>query len=142
MIDDVEVGDVGRGHVEKVDGVDEIVGEVKYLDVVCMLNDVVYKIDVVPEENCIVGQVDIDVVDVMADQELLEVVERCLEGTEEVTNPNDVEYAVDDVHHSFDGVVVVHLVHDALLNFDVGLLLDVSLDDLLGLDELLMMSFR
>ena len=69
----------------------------------------------------------------MAAQGLLEVVERCLEGTEEVTNPNDVEYAVDDVHHSFDGVVDVHLVHDALLNFDVELLLDVYLDGLLGL---------
>ena len=78
----------------------------------------------------------------MAAQGLLEVVERCLEGTEEVTNPNDVEYAVDDVHHSFDGVVDVHLVHDALLNFDVGLLLDVYLDDLLGLDAMMSSSLQ
>ena len=70
----------------------------------------------------------------MAAQGLLGVVERCLEGTEEVANPNDVGYAVDDVHHSFDGVVDDQLVHDALLNFDVGLLLDGYLDDLLGLD--------
>ena len=68
-------------------------------------------------------------------QELLVVVERCLEGTEEVTNPSDVEYVVDDVHHSSDGVVNVHLVHDVLLSLDVGLFLDVYLDDLLGLDD-------
>ena len=70
----------------------------------------------------------------MAVQGLLGVVERCLEGTEEVANPNDVEYAVDDVYHSFDGVVDVHLVHDALLNFDVRLLIDGYLEDLLVLD--------
>ena len=65
---------------------------------------------------------------------LLEVDERCLEGTEDVTNPNDVEHAVDDVLHSVDGVADVHLVHDALLNFDVDLSLDDFLDDLLVLD--------
>ena len=70
----------------------------------------------------------------MAAQGLLGVVERCLEGTEDVANSNDVECAVDDVHHSFDGVVDVHLVHVALLNFDVGLSLDGYLDDLLVLD--------
>ena len=74
-------------------------------------------------------------VDVMDVQELRLVVERCLEGTEEVTNPNDVEYVVDDVHHSSDGVVNVHLVHDVLLILDVGSFLDVYLDDLLGLDD-------
>ena len=37
-----------------------------------------------------VGYVELDVVDVMTDQELLVVVERCLEGIEEVTNPNVV----------------------------------------------------
>ena len=72
-------------------------------------------------------------------QGLLVVVVRCLEGTEEVTNPSDVEYAVDDVHHSSDGVVDVYLVHDVLLSLDVGLLLDVLMSilmSLLGLDEL------
>ena len=69
-------------------------------------------------------------------QGLLVVVERCLEGTEEVTNPSDVEQCVDDVHHSSDGVVDVLLVHDVLLSLDVGLLLDVYLDEFLGLDEL------
>ena len=37
-----------------------------------------------------VSLVDLDVVDVMVDQELLVVVERCLEGIEEVTSPNAV----------------------------------------------------
>ena len=72
--------------------------------------------------------------DVMDVQVLLEVVVRCPEGKEDVANPNDVEYVVDDVHHSFDGDVDRNLVHDALLNFDVVLLLDDSLDDLLVLD--------
>ena len=72
----------------------------------------------------------------MVVQELLVIVERCLEGTEEETNPNDVEYVVDDVHHSSDGVVYAYLVHDVLLNLDVELLLAGYLDDLLGLDEL------
>ena len=58
---------------------------------------------------------------------LLEVAERCLEGTEDVANPNDVEHAVDDLFHVVDAVVDVHLVHDAVLSFDV----DLSLDDLL-----------
>ena len=70
-------------------------------------------------------------VDVMDVQVLLEVVERCLEGTEDVANPSDVEHAVDDVLHSIDDVVDVHLVHDTLQNFDVGLSLDDLLDDFL-----------
>ena len=70
----------------------------------------------------------VDVTDV---QGLLVVVERCPEGTEEVTNPRDVEYTVDDVHHSSDGVVDVYLVHDVLLSLAVGLLLDVYLDEFL-----------
>ena len=71
----------------------------------------------------------------MADQELLVGVERCLEGIEEVTNPNAVGYDVDDDHHSFDGDVKMNLVLDALLSLDEGLLIDVYLDDLFGLDE-------
>ena len=66
-------------------------------------------------------------------QELLVVVERCLEGTEEATNPSDVEHVVDDVHHSSDGVVKMHLVYDVLLILDVRLFLDVSLEGLLVL---------
>ena len=54
----------------------------------------------------------------MTDQGLLVEVERCLEGTEEVTNPNDVGDCVDDDHHSFDGDVDVDLVLDALLSLD------------------------
>ena len=68
-------------------------------------------------------------------QGLLVEVERCLEGTEEVTNPNDVGHDVDDDNHSFDGDVDVYLVHDALLSLDERLFLDVYLDDLFGLDE-------
>ena len=71
----------------------------------------------------------------MADQELLVEVERCLEGIEEVTNPNDVGHYVDDDYHSFDGDVNVHLVLDAPLSLDERLFLDVYLDDLFGLDE-------
>ena len=70
----------------------------------------------------------------MADQGLLVEVERCLESTEEVTNPNDVGHYVDDDYHSFDGDVNVHLVLDALLSLDERLLVDVYLDDLFGLD--------
>ena len=70
----------------------------------------------------------------MVDQGLLVEVERCLEGTEEVTNPNDVGDCVDYDHHSFDGGMDVDLVLDALLSLDEGLFLDVYLDDLLGLD--------
>ena len=73
----------------------------------------------------------VEVVDV---QELLEVAERCLEGTEDVTNPSDVGHAADDVHHSFDGAVDMHLVHDVLLNFDVVFLQEDDLDGLLVLD--------
>ena len=71
----------------------------------------------------------------MADQELLVEVERCLEGIEEVTNPNAVGYYVDDDHHSFDGDVKMNLVLDALSSLDEGLLIDGYLDDLFGLDE-------
>ena len=71
----------------------------------------------------------------MADQVLLVEVGRCLEGTEEVTNPNDVGRYVDDEYHSFDGDVDVHLVLDAPLSLDERLFLDVYLDDLFGLDE-------
>ena len=70
----------------------------------------------------------------MADQGLLVEVERCLESTEEVTNPNDVGHYVDDDYHSFDGDVNVHLVLDAPLSLDERLFLDVYLDDLFGLD--------
>ena len=55
MVDDVGVDDVDRGQVEKVDCVDEVVGEVKDLKVVCIVNDVVYKVDAVPGENHVVG---------------------------------------------------------------------------------------
>ena len=61
----------------------------------------------------------------MADQGLLVEVERCLEGTEEVANPNDVGHYVDDDYHSFDGDVNVHLVLDAPLSLDERLFLDV-----------------
>ena len=71
----------------------------------------------------------------MDDHGLLVEVERCLEGTKEVTNPNDVGHYVDDDHHSFDGDVDVYLVHDALLSLEERLFLDVYLDDLFGLDE-------
>ena len=83
----------------------------------------------------VVDDIDVEVaVGVMDVQELLVVVERCLEGTEEVTNPNDVGYYVDDDHHSFDGVVKMLLVCDALSNLDEEVD-DVSLDELLGLDD-------
>ena len=81
-----------------------------------------------------VDDIDVEVVDVMDVQELLVVVERCLEGTEEVTNPDDVGYYVDDDHHSFDGVMNMPLVYDALSNHDEEVD-DVSLDELLGLDD-------
>ena len=97
----------------------------------CIMSKVVDKDDAAHERNQVVAQVDLDVVDVMVAQGLLAVVERCLGGTEEVANPSDVEYVVDDVNHSFDGVVDVHLVHDVLLNFDVELFLDDFLDDFL-----------
>ena len=82
----------------------------------------------------VVDGIDVEVVDVMDVQELLVVVERCLEGTEEVTNPDDVGYYVDDDHHSFDGVMDMPLVCDALSNHDEEVD-DVSLDELLGLDD-------
>ena len=82
----------------------------------------------------VVDGVDVEVSVVMDVQELLVIVEGCLEGTEEVTNPNDVGYYVDDDHHSFDGVVKMLLVYDVLSDLDeeAG---DVSLGELLGLDD-------
>ena len=71
----------------------------------------------------------------MVDQELLVEDGRCLEGTEEVTNPDGVGHYVDDEYHSFDGDVKMNLVLDALLNLDEGLLIDVYLDDLFELNE-------
>ena len=53
----------------------------------------------------------------------LEVVGRCLEGIEDVANPNHVERAVDDVLCMVEDVVDVHLVHDGLLNLDVAKML-------------------
>ena len=90
------------------------------------------------EEDKVMNRVNLDVVGMMDDHGLLVEVERCLEGTEEVTNPNDVGHYVDDDYHSFDGDVDVGLVLDALLSLDERLFLDVYLDDLLGLgaDEL------
>ena len=134
------VDDVGSSQVDEVDWVDIVVGKVEDVTVMYVVNDVVDESDAVPVEGRVVAQVDLDVGDVLVVQGLLEVVERCLEGTREGTNPNDVEYAVDDVHHSFDGVVDVHLVHDDLLNLDVGFLLDGYLDDLLVLDAVELQS--
>ena len=88
------------------------------------------------EEDDVVGRVDLDVIEVMDVQGLLVEVERCLEGTGEVTNPDDVGHYVDDDYHSFDGDVNVHLVLDAPLSLDERLFLDVYLDDLFGLGEL------
>ena len=85
------------------------------------------------EEDDVVGRVDLDVIEVMDVQGLLVEVERCLEGTEEVTNPDNVGHYVDDDYHSFDGGVNVHLVLDAPLSLDERLFLDIYLDDLLGL---------
>ena len=102
---------------------------------VVLVTDVVDGVDAGLEEDHVAGWVDLDVVDVMDVQGLLAAVERCLEGTEEVTNPNDVDHCVDDDHHSSDEVVDVHLVHDALLSLDVGLFLDVYLDNLFALDD-------
>ena len=83
----------------------------------------------------IVDDVDVEVALVMDVQELLVIIERCLEGIEEVTNPNDVGYDVDDDHHSFDGVMKVPLFCDAPLNHNEELEFDVALDELLGLDD-------
>ena len=74
-------------------------------------------------------------VDVVVDQGLLVEDGRCPEGTEEVTSPDDVGHYVDDEYHSFDGNMRVHPVLDAPLSLDEGLLLDVYLDDLFGLDD-------
>ena len=61
---------------------------------------------------------------------LLEVVERCLEGIEDVANPNDVGHAVDDVLHLVENAADVHLDHDGLLDLDADQLLVDLLDDL------------
>ena len=68
-------------------------------------------------------------------QELLGVVERCLEGTEEVTNPDDVGYYVHDDHHSFDGVVKMLSLSMILSQILMRESDDVSLDEFLGLDD-------
>ena len=76
---------------------------------------------------------------------LLEVVGRCLEGIEDVANPNDAEHVVCDVFLVFDDALDVHLVDvhrllvldllDDFLALDVELLLvDALLDDSLVLD--------
>ena len=91
------------------------------------------------------GQKDLDMVEVIDVLVLLEVVGRCLEGTEDVTNPNDVEHAVCDVLLVFENALDVHLVDvhrllvldllDDRLALDVELLLvDDLLDDPLVLD--------
>ena len=49
------VGYVGSDQRTKVDKVDEIVGEMKNLDVVGLVGDAVYKVDAVPEESHVVG---------------------------------------------------------------------------------------
>ena len=77
---------------------------------------------------------------------LLEVFGRCLEGLQDVANPNDVEHAVYDVLLVFEDALDVHLVDvhyllvldllDGLLALDVELRLD---DDLLD-DALVLMS--
>ena len=77
---------------------------------------------------------EVEVAMIMDVQELLVVVERCLEGTEEVTNPNDVGYYVDDDYHSFDGVMRMLLVYDVLSDLDEEVD-GVSLDELLRLDD-------
>ena len=90
-------------------------------------------------------QKDLDVVVVMDVLVFLEVVGRCLEGLEDVANPNDVEHAVYGVLLVFEDALDVHLVDvhyllvldllDDLLALDVELLLDDDfLDDPLVLD--------
>ena len=48
------VDDSGSDQVTKVDNVDEVVGRVKNLDVVGLVNDVVDEADAVPEKNHVV----------------------------------------------------------------------------------------
>ena len=85
------------------------------------------------------GPNELDVKEVMDVLVRLEAVRRCLEGLEDVANPNDVECAVYDVLSVFEDALDVHLVNvhclsdvdllDDLLALDVELFVD---DDLLG----------
>ena len=69
---------------------DNVVDEVSSQDVVDLMLRVVDDDVGVLVDHEEVSLVELDVVDVIADQELLVGVERCLEGIEEVTNPNAV----------------------------------------------------
>ena len=117
VVDSVQLGDIGV--------VDAMLEDAAGLDVVLVVDIVVDEANALVEENYVTSRRDLDVIEVIDVQELLEVVERCLEGTEDVAG---VEYDVDDVHHSSDGVI------DVFMNFDVVLLLDDDLDGLLMLD--------
>ena len=79
------------------------------------------------------SQEDLDVVEAMSVPVLLGVAEECLEGTEDETNPSDVEHAVDDVFLVVEDALDVHpLVPDFLddlLVLDVEFLLFELLDD-------------
>ena len=123
-----------------MDCVDDVVEDMKDLTMPYMVNNAVDEDNTVHEMSQVVSLVDLDVVKMMVAQGLLEAVERCLEGTEEAANPSDVVYVVDDVHHSFGGVVDVHLVHDALLKFDVEIFLDDDLEGLSVLDAVELQS--
>ena len=112
-----------------------MIGDASLQDVVGLMSRFVDDVEADLDEYKVVHCVDLDVVEAMTDQGLLVEVGRCLEGTEEVTNPNDVGHYVDDDYHSFDGDVNVHLVLDAPLSLDERLFLDVYPDDLFGLDE-------
>ena len=125
--------DIDYLQADHVEVIDEWWLVVVVLDVVQVV-EVLLNQDMVLLENDVVVGIDIDVAVVMDVQELLVVVERCLEGTEEVTNPNDVGYYVDDDHHSFDGIVKMLLVYDVFQGLDEEVD-DVSLDELLGLDD-------
>ena len=131
------VNDSGVYQISKND-VDNVADEMCSWDVVGLMTKFVDEVVADLEEDKVMNQVDLDVVEVMDDQGLLVEVERCLEGTEGVTNPSDVGHDVDDDYHSFDGDVDVDLVLDAFLSLDERLLLDVYLDCFLGLgaDEL------
>ena len=89
------------------------------------------------------GQEDLDVVEVMNVPVLLGVAEKCLESIEDVTNPSDVEHVVGDVFLVVEGILdeyplVLDLLDD-LLALDVELLLAELLGDsfvLEAVDEL------
>ena len=61
-------------------------------------------------------QKELDVVEVMDVLAPLEVVGRCLEGLEDVANPNDVEHAVYDVLLVLEDALDVHLVNVHMLS--------------------------